>query len=72
MRLIVPSSCARPAAALVFLALVSTGAVADETATDYRLPPPPLGDIVDTPPTPGVSLSPDRSWMLLMEHSFSF
>jgi dipeptidyl aminopeptidase/acylaminoacyl peptidase len=33
----------------------------------YRIPPAPIPEIVDTPPTPSVSLSPDRAWMLLIE-----
>jgi len=35
----------------------------------YRLPPPEVVDIIDAPPVPGVSLSPDRQWMVLIERS---
>ncbi|TVQ74803.1 MAG: hypothetical protein EA363_01255, partial [Balneolaceae bacterium] len=35
--------------------------------TGYRMPPPEVAAIVDAPPTPGVSLSPDRSLLLLSE-----
>ena len=40
-------------------------AVADDTA-GYRLPPGAIADLVDAPPTPSVSISPDRRWMLIM------
>jgi len=33
----------------------------------YRMPPPELAALVDAPRTPAVSLSPDRSTMLLMQ-----
>ena len=36
---------------------------------DYRLPPREVVQIVDAPPPPGVRLSPDRQWMLLVERS---
>ncbi|MGI9182798.1 MAG: hypothetical protein ACR2H9_20150, partial [Longimicrobiaceae bacterium] len=33
----------------------------------YRVPPKAIADLVDAPPTPAVSLSPDKDWLLLME-----
>jgi dipeptidyl aminopeptidase/acylaminoacyl peptidase len=33
----------------------------------YRLPPQVIVDILDTPPLPAVSVSPDRQWLLLLE-----
>ncbi|MDX1387651.1 MAG: S9 family peptidase, partial [Acidobacteriota bacterium] len=48
----------------LLLAVSSLGAATD---TDYKMPPDPLPGIVDTPPTPTVLLSPDRTWMLLIE-----
>ena len=33
----------------------------------YQLPPPEVIDIIDAAPEPGVSFSPDRHWMLLIE-----
>ena len=33
----------------------------------YRQPPAPIAQILDAEPTPAVSLSPDHSWLLLME-----
>ncbi len=37
------------------------------TAQQYETPPPALQKLVDTPATPGVSLAPDKSTLLLME-----
>ena len=36
-------------------------------AETYRLPPPEVVSIVDAPPSPSVSVSPDGKWMLLIE-----
>ncbi|HET7551704.1 MAG TPA: prolyl oligopeptidase family serine peptidase [Gemmatimonadaceae bacterium] len=33
----------------------------------YRQPPAPIAQILDAEPTPSVSVSPDHSWLLLME-----
>ena len=44
-----------------------TATTAADTGPSYRIPPQPLADIVDAPPTPEVRLSPDREWMLLLE-----
>ncbi len=33
----------------------------------YKLPPRVIVDILDTPPLPVASVSPDRQWMLLLE-----
>jgi dipeptidyl aminopeptidase/acylaminoacyl peptidase len=33
----------------------------------YQMPPKALADLIDAPSTPTVSLSPDRTWMLLLE-----
>ena len=46
-----------------FLFLFS-GVVAAESG--YQLPPQEVVDIVDAPPTPSVSLSPDGEWMLFL------
>ncbi len=35
----------------------------------YRLPPKEVVDIIDARPDPGVSLSPDTQWMLLIERT---
>jgi dipeptidyl aminopeptidase/acylaminoacyl peptidase len=53
-------------AAMILFALLFTAAAADDTATGYQLPPQVLVDIIDAPPTPGVYLSPDNEWMLLL------
>ena len=36
--------------------------------TGYRLPPREMIDLVDAPPTPSVSLSPDRQWLLVLDN----
>ncbi|HEV8264367.1 MAG TPA: prolyl oligopeptidase family serine peptidase [Gemmatimonadales bacterium] len=33
----------------------------------YKVPPQVIVDILDTPPLPGASVSPDRQWLLLLE-----
>jgi dipeptidyl aminopeptidase/acylaminoacyl peptidase len=49
----------------VLLAALAGG---DEAATTgYRMPPKPIADLADAPPTPAVSVSPDRQWLLLVE-----
>ena len=53
---------------LIFLGLYLTGsaqAPAPAPATNYLTPPKVIADIMDAVPLPGVSLSPDRSMMLL-------
>ena len=47
--------------------LTALPAAAQDTGAVYRMPPPELTALVDAPRTPGVSLSPDRSTMLLMQ-----
>jgi dipeptidyl aminopeptidase/acylaminoacyl peptidase len=47
--------------------LGAAGPVAAQTA--YRLPPKEIVDILDAPPLPSVSVSPDRQWLLLMEQA---
>jgi dipeptidyl aminopeptidase/acylaminoacyl peptidase len=57
---------------LLLVLLVPTVAVAAEAEGDeqitYRMPPGPLAEIVDAPPTPIVGLSLDRKWMVLMDY----
>jgi dipeptidyl aminopeptidase/acylaminoacyl peptidase len=54
-------------AAAVLSVFLFTGASADDTSIGYRLPPQVLVDIIDAPPTPGVMLSPDHQWLLLLQ-----
>jgi len=35
----------------------------------YQLPPKPVADLVDAPPTPSASMSPDRKTLLLLEQT---
>ena len=50
---------------LYCLALLSTTRVAAQTP--YRTPPQVIVDILDAPPLPAASISPDRRWLLLLE-----
>ena len=38
-------------------------------SNDYKMPPKAIADIVDAPATPGVSISPDKKQILIMERS---
>ncbi len=46
--------------------LLSTNAAQSDELT-YQVPPKPIADLVNVPPTPAPKLSPDRKTMLLME-----
>jgi len=46
---------------------LADGAAAQDTAVGYQMPPAVLADMIDAPPTPGVALSPDQEWLLLLE-----
>ena len=35
---------------------------------DYKMPPKAIADIVDAPATPGVSISPDKKQILIMQN----
>ncbi|MCG8466692.1 MAG: alpha/beta fold hydrolase [Gemmatimonadetes bacterium] len=54
---------------LVFASLVSTPAYAQEGADGYQTPAPELAALVDAPITPGVSVSPDESLLLITERA---
>ena len=36
-------------------------------SSSYKLPPQAVVDIIDAAPAPGISFSPDREWMLLVD-----
>ena len=57
------------AAALCAVLLMPLLAAGQDSATDigYQMPPQVLADIIDAPPTPAVSLSPDNAWILQLE-----
>jgi dipeptidyl aminopeptidase/acylaminoacyl peptidase len=38
------------------------------TALNYQIPPKPLADLLDAPPTPSVSIDPLNQWLLLREY----
>lgn len=50
----------------LMLTVPSAISLAQET---YRLPPPEVIAIVDAPPSPSVTVSPDGQWMLLLERA---
>ncbi len=59
----------RSAALLIsVLVLQAAGPVLSQgDSLEYQTPPQVLTDIIDAPPTPGVYLSPDNRWLLLLE-----
>ncbi len=52
---------------IVVLALFALPAVAQEAALAYQMPDQILADMIDAPPTPGVTTSPDGKWLLLLQ-----
>ncbi len=54
---------------VMFLALFAASGAAQEAGQppEYRVPDQTLVDIVDAPPTPTVSVSPDHEWLLVQE-----
>src|SRR5688572_11043375 len=52
---------------LVLACLVCCTAFSLTAQTPYRTPPQAIVDILDTPPLPAASVSPDRQWILLLE-----
>ena len=58
---------ALPFAGIALALLFATRTAAQDTGMVYQMPPPELAALVDAPRTPGVSLSPDRRTMLLMQ-----
>ena len=49
------------------LSMGMAGMVLAEEAAEYRKPPPEVQQVLDAPPSPLVSLSPDRKWMMLVQ-----
>jgi dipeptidyl aminopeptidase/acylaminoacyl peptidase len=56
---------------LLLLMLVATcvHAAFAQDAMGYQMPPQDIIDLIDAPPTPGVLLSPNNRWLLLLERS---
>ncbi len=52
---------------LVLACAVLLAAAPAAAQSTYRLPPQAVVDILDAPPLPAVSVSPDRQWLLLLE-----
>ncbi len=59
--------CAKAASPLMVLASLLLTAVSAPAQETYQIPPPELAALVDAPITPGVSLSPDGTVLLLMQ-----
>lgn len=57
-----------PAGALLVLALLGRPAAAQE-ALPYQLPPKPLADLVNTPPTPAISPDSRGQYVLVLERA---
>jgi dipeptidyl aminopeptidase/acylaminoacyl peptidase len=53
--------------ALFFLLAVSALTLYAQEPIGYQTPPPAITALIDAPATPGLSFSPDRKWMLLLE-----
>src|SRR5260370_11773485 len=51
----------------IALCLLSSAGSSLVAQTPYRTPPQVVIDILDAPPVPAVSVSPDRQWLLLLE-----
>jgi dipeptidyl aminopeptidase/acylaminoacyl peptidase len=56
-----------PVAGIALSLLLATPVAPQDTGVVYQMPPPELAALVDAPRTPGVSLSPDRTTMLLLQ-----
>lgn len=54
---------------VIFAAVSSRESKVSNGQETYRLPPREVVDIIDADPVPGVSLSPDRQWMVFVERS---
>ncbi len=54
-------------AALFFILFCSTLTMIAQDNLTYQTPPKPIADLVKAPTTPGISISPDREWMLLRD-----
>ena len=72
MRRHVSLSCWISARQLVSLASIAAASstlvlAQNSDANTYRLPPKALADLIDAPPTPGVSFSPDKTRMIIMD-----
>ncbi|MFN4079977.1 MAG: prolyl oligopeptidase family serine peptidase [Saprospiraceae bacterium] len=52
---------------IALFAIMSTALSVAQTPLTYQTPPPEIARLVDAPATPGVSVSPDRSALLLLE-----
>lgn len=64
-------ACRFVAASLCFVGTVAFAQAPGQTALSYQKPPQPIEQLLDAPPVPRASLSPDRA-MLLVSQPMSF
>src|SRR5439155_20253203 len=67
VRFPVPAIELRPMGRPILFCLALLTATRLAAQTPYRTPPQVIVDILDAPPLPVASLSPDRQWLLLLE-----
>lgn len=53
--------------AFVLAAVLPANAQSGTPALTYQMPPKAIADLIDAPPTPAVSISPDHAWMAFLE-----
>eukprot|EP00897_Mesotaenium_endlicherianum_P002958 jgi/Mesen1/2690/ME000167S01839 len=51
------------------MAVRANGAAVAEATTGYRMPPPEIAEIVDAPPTPALSFSPNRDKVIYLRRT---
>jgi dipeptidyl aminopeptidase/acylaminoacyl peptidase len=51
----------------VLLFMAGIGTVQAQIKLDYQLPPEPIRSLADAPSTPAINISPNKSWMVLLE-----
>lgn len=52
---------------LLFSLFLLSATLQAQDKTGYQMPPKVIADLIDAAPTPGLSVSPDHQWMLLMD-----
>ncbi len=67
LRFLLPHRRGAVAGLVLLVLLLGAASAAGAAALTYQVPPQPLVDLVDAPPTPAASLSPDGGWLLVLE-----
>lgn len=60
-------ACLRSGLLIAAVVILFSALAYAQTPLTYMMPPKAIADLVDAPPTPAVSISPDEQWMLLMQ-----